>query len=166
LFVNLAIAENATQQAAIAEQHFRAALRLAPSIPDSYTYYARFLLEHSRPNEARVLLDRALKLSPSDVFARNLLAQVDRQSAESYVASSLRYYEQGQYEQSIAASRNALSLRPNYAEAWNNICAASNKLGRYPEAAEACEQALRYKPDFELARNNLEYARSMEKGPR
>ena len=27
-------------------------------------------------------------------------------------------------------------------------------------AAAACEQALRYKPDFDLARNNLQYARS------
>jgi tetratricopeptide (TPR) repeat protein len=55
----------------------------------------------------------------------------------------------------------ALELRPNYADAWNNICAGYNKLGRYEEAAAACEQALRYKPDFELARNNLQYARKM-----
>lgn len=33
-------------------------------------------------------------------------------------------------------------------------------LGRYEEAAAACEQALRYKPDFNVARNNLPYARS------
>ena len=61
--------------------------------------------------------------------------------------------------ESIAASRAALALRPNYAEAWNNIGAAYNKLGRYEEAAAACEEALRFKPDFELARNNLKYAR-------
>jgi Flp pilus assembly protein TadD len=62
-----------------------------------------------------------------------------------------------------AACRAALELRPNYAEAWNNIGAAYNKLGRYEEAAAACEQALRYKPDLELARNNLRYARQMAK---
>jgi hypothetical protein len=45
----------------------------------------------------------------------------------------------------------------------NNICAACNKLGRYGEAAPACEQALSYKPDFELAQNNLQYARKMAK---
>ena len=56
------------------------------------------------------------------------------------------------------ASRFALDLQTGYAEAWNNICAAYNKLGRYKEAAAACEQALRYKPDFDLARNNLQYA--------
>jgi len=51
-----------------------------------------------------------------------------------------------------------------YAEAWNNICAANNKLGRYQEAAQACEQALRIRPDFGLARNNLQYAREMAEG--
>ena len=52
-------------------------------------------------------------------------------------------------------------MRPNYAEAWNNIGAAYNKLGRYEEAAAACEEALRLKPDFQLARNNLQYAHEM-----
>jgi tetratricopeptide (TPR) repeat protein len=60
-------------------------------------------------------------------------------------------------------NRAAFEIRPNYAEAWNNIWAAYNKLGRYDEATAACEQALRYKPDFELARNNLQYARTMTK---
>jgi tetratricopeptide (TPR) repeat protein len=51
----------------------------------------------------------------------------------------------------------------DYADAWNNICAGYNKLGRYEEAAAACEQVLRYKSDFELAHNNLQYARKMAK---
>jgi hypothetical protein len=31
----------------------------------------------------------------------------------------------------------------------------------YEGSSRACEQALRYKPDFELAHNNLQYARKM-----
>ena len=72
-------------------------------------------------------------------------------------------YRQERYAEAIAACRTALELRPNYAEAWNNIGAAYNKLGLYEEAAAACEQALRYKPDFELARNNLRFAQEMAK---
>src|SRR5260370_34025244 len=72
LLINLAIAENATKQSALAEQHFKDALRLAPSSPDSYTYYARYLLSHSRADEARALLQSALELSPIDVTARDL----------------------------------------------------------------------------------------------
>ncbi len=169
LLINLAIAENATKQSAAAEQHFKDALRLAPTSPDSYTYYARYLLSHSRAEDARAFLRSALELSPSDLTARQLLAQADgqarnqpaTQTPESYLALSLQRYGEERYAESIAACRAALERRPNYAEAWNNICAAYNKLGRYEEAAAACEQALRYKPDFELARNNLQYARKM-----
>ena len=77
LLINLAIAENATKQSAAAEQHFKDALRLAPSFPDSYTYYARYLLSHSRADEARAFLHSALELSPTDLTARELLKQAD-----------------------------------------------------------------------------------------
>jgi Flp pilus assembly protein TadD len=161
LFINLAIAEGAMKQDAVAEQHFKEALRLAPSSPDSYTYYARFLIDRSRADEARTELERAMELSPTDLFAHDLFTRIDSQTPESLLALSLQRYREGRYAESIAACRRALELRPNYAEAWNNIGAANNKLGRYEEAAGACEQALRYKPDFELARNNLQYARDM-----
>jgi tetratricopeptide (TPR) repeat protein len=167
LFINLAIAEDATKQGAAAEQHFKDALRLAPMSPDSYTYYARYLLSHSRADEARAFLRSALELSPTDLTARELIAQTEGQAIkeptiqtpESYLALSLQLYNEERYAESIVAGRRALDLRPGYAEAWNNIGAAYNKLGRYEEAVSACEQALRYKPDFELARNNLQYAR-------
>jgi tetratricopeptide (TPR) repeat protein len=165
--INLAIAEDATKQSAQAEQHFKEALRLAPSSPDSYTYYARYLLAHSRTDEARAFLQSALELSPTDLTAHDLLAQADAQAPnqpapqtpEYYLDLSLQFYGEERYVESIVACRRALDLRPGYAEAWNNICAAYNKLGRYNEAVAACEQALRSKPDFELARNNLQYAR-------
>jgi len=160
LFVNLAIAENATKQAALAEQHFKEAMRLAPFSPESYTYYARYLLGHSRAQEADTLIRSALSLSPTDVTARDLLAQLNqRQTPEEYLALSLQRYEEGRYPESIAAAQEALQLKPDYAEAFNNICAANNRLERYEEAAKACDQALSIKPDFDLARNNLQYAR-------
>jgi Flp pilus assembly protein TadD len=167
LLINLAIAEDGTNQTALAEQHFKEALRLTPTSPDSYSYYARYLLAHSRADEARKFLRSALELSPTDLTARDLLAQADSgagnqpgsTTAESYLAQSLQFYREERYVEAIAACRRALALRPDYAEAWNNICAAYNKLGRYDEANSACEQALSHKPDFELARNNLQYAR-------
>jgi tetratricopeptide (TPR) repeat protein len=169
LLVNLAIAEDAMKQDAAAEQHFKDALRLAPTSPDSYTYYARYLLSHSRAEEARGFLHSALEISSTDLTARELLAQAERQTsnqsatqtAESYLVVSLQRYGEERYPEVIAACRAALELRPDFAEAWNNICAAYNQLGRYEQAAAAGEQALRYKPDLQLARNNLQYARKM-----
>ena len=166
LLINLAIAEDATHQTAVAEQHFRDALRLTPSTPDGYTYYARFLIDHARPEEARALLEHAIVLSPSDILARDLLGRIHAPTPESLLALSLRHYGEKRYADCIAASRAALALRPNYAEAWNNIGAAYNQLGQFKEAAAACERALQARPDFELARNNLAYARAQMQTPR
>ena len=189
VLINLAIGENTTKQSAAAEQHFKEALRLAPSSPGSYIYYARYLLPHSRVDEARAFLRSALELSPTDLTRANFcrkrkrrrailhflpahapqlvkcLIQPAPQTPEFYLALSLQLYDEGRYIESIFACRRALDLRPGYAEAWNSLGAAYNKLGRYEEAAAACEQALLYKPDLELARINLEYARAKLKTP-
>jgi tetratricopeptide (TPR) repeat protein len=77
LLINLAIAENATKQTAAAEEHFKEALRQAPSAPDGYIYYARYLLQHSRADEARALLHSALEMTPTDLTARELLKETD-----------------------------------------------------------------------------------------
>src|SRR5438067_4898512 len=61
LLINLAIAEDATKHSAVAEEHFKEALQLTPSNPDSYTYYARYLISHSRVTEARGFLQTALE---------------------------------------------------------------------------------------------------------
>jgi tetratricopeptide (TPR) repeat protein len=169
LLINLAIAEATTKQLPQAEQHFQEALRLAPSIPDSYTYYARWLLSQGRVVEARPLLHRALEFSPTDLTAQQLLAQAEGRTpggtltAESYLTLSLRYYLEERYVESITASRSALALRPGYAEAWNNIGAAYNRLGQYEKGIAACEESVRLKPGFQLAQNNLQYARQMLK---
>ena len=169
LFVNLGIAEGAVGHARLAEQHFKKALRLGPTNPDCYSYYGRWLLSQSRAGEALPLLRKAVELAPADARARDALKQAEESGSDNgtaenpatMVAHSLQLYREGRYEAAIAECHRALAIRPDYAEAWNNIGAALNQLGRYEEAVSACEQALRYKPDFELARNNLQYARSM-----
>ena len=172
LLINLAIAEDATKQTGLAGQHFQEALKLAPANPESYVFYARWLLSQFRVLEARALLRRALELSPHDLMARELMTKAEASSTaaaqptpESYLTLSLERYREGPYVESIAAARAALELRAGYAEAWNNIGAANNQLGHYEDAAAACEEALRLKPDFELARNNLLVARKMTKSP-
>lgn len=165
LLINLAIAEATTKQLPQAEQHFQEALRLAPSVPDSYTYYARWLLSQGRVAEADPLLHRALEFSPTDLTANELLAQAKARTpgiaAASYLALGFRYYFEERYAESITASHSAIALRPGYAEAWNNIGAVYNRLGRYERGIAACKEALRLKPGFERAQNNLQYARQM-----
>jgi hypothetical protein len=52
------------------------------------------------------------------------------------------------------ASLPALKLPPDYAEAYNHICAAENVRGRFAATAAACARALTLKPNCPLARNN------------
>ena len=178
LFINIAIAESALGQPVAAEQNFKQALRLAPNNPNSFTYYARWLMACARVAEARELLRQALGLSPGDLFAQDLLQQRQTPvpntsgplrpgaaSPETYVNLSLQYYNQQCYPEAIVAAEQALQLRPGFAAAYNNICAAYNQLGQYAKAATAGEQALRYQPDFPLASNNLQYARHRLNAP-
>jgi tetratricopeptide (TPR) repeat protein len=53
----------------------------------------------------------------------------------------------------------ALKLRPGYAEAYNNICSAHNKLKQYRKAVEACENALAIRADYALASGILNWAK-------
>jgi len=86
--------------------------------------------------------------------------QTQSETPEGFLSLSLSYYQAGRYEDCIIAAQQALHLNPNYAEAYNNIAAASNALGRFDDGIRAAQEAVRLKPDFELARNNLAWAQA------
>jgi tetratricopeptide (TPR) repeat protein len=79
---------------------------------------------------------------------------------EGWLTLSLAQYQARRFEDCIRSSEHALQLRPAYAEAFNNICAAENALGNWASAADACEHALAITPDYPLARNNLAFAKT------
>ena len=61
----------------------------------------------------------------------------------------------GRLEKAVASYRSALKIKPDFAEAHNNLGAALNDLGRPGEAVSSLTQALQIKPDFAVAHNNL-----------
>ena len=79
-------------------------------------------------------------------------------TASGYIALSLQYYGQGEWEESIVACINALNLNPSSSIAYNNICSSYIQLKDYDRAIAACEKAIRLDPDFQLAKNNLNAA--------
>jgi tetratricopeptide (TPR) repeat protein len=89
-------------------------------------------------------------------------AAARQQTPENYLALSLKYYEAKQFEKCIEAAREALKLRPDYALAYNNMCAAYNNLGKYDEGIKACREAIKLDPEFNLAKNNLNWALSQK----
>ncbi|WP_346238762.1 tetratricopeptide repeat protein [Niabella insulamsoli] len=111
-----------------------------------------------------------LSIDPENTKAANYLAAAHQQKAtvalpssglktsEDYINLSLVLYNAGAYEDCIAACRNALALKPDNADAYNNICAAYNMLKQWDKAKEACKKALELNPNHANAPANLKWA--------
>lgn len=72
------------------------------------------------------------------------------------------HYRNRRFTEAIAAWRDAIRLQPDYAEGYNNICAAYNELRMWDQAVEACTKAIELRPDMQLARNNLAWAKAQK----
>ena len=126
-----------------------------------------------RVEAAQVELQRALQLDTENADAHNLGGLMAlEQGADSVRQAETAGCLHGQDAQAIrrdAASkfkeaeqwfRKATTLRPDFAEAWNNLSVAALNLEAYDEAASAAEMALRdvAYASPELARANLGWA--------
>ena len=61
----------------------------------------------------------------------------------------------GQVDRSATAFKHAIALRPDYAEAYNNMGNALNNQGKLEEAVEAFSNAISLKPGYSEAYSNL-----------
>jgi tetratricopeptide (TPR) repeat protein len=119
------------------------------------------------------LAEETLRLAPDDEIARRIMANrgnperaemaamgviSGEPTPETYLDLSLREYQAGRFGDSIQAAQKALELRPDYAEAYNNISAAYNSMGKWDEGIQAAAEAVRIKPDYQLAKNNMLWA--------
>jgi tetratricopeptide (TPR) repeat protein len=69
------------------------------------------------------------------------------------VANALK--EQGKLDEAIASYNKTLAIKPDYAEAYNNMGNALKDQGKLDEAIEAYNKALAIKPDFAEAYYNM-----------
>src|ERR1019366_4654977 len=114
---------------------------------------------------ARAWLDKAPTLAPVPARAEsNAAGQTGAgiPTAEGYLEQSFLLYRAGKFADSIGAAREALKLRPNYAEAWNNIAAAYNSMSDWDQAIASGVEAVALDPSNQLARNNLAWARAQK----
>ena len=115
------------------------------------------------PNDPGILKIQAAGKKRLTKIDERLMIAKENPTPENYLSLSLLYYQKGMFEKCIEACKEALKLKPNFADAYNNICSSYNSMGKYKEAAEACEKAIAIKPDYPLAKNNLNWAKSMIK---
>jgi tetratricopeptide (TPR) repeat protein len=161
LHVNLGVAYGAVGRVVDAEASFRRAAGIAPKDWRTHFYFARWLMSVGRIDEARAESVLAASQNPADEASRNLAAQLSANqpaTADGFVVLSLGQYRAGRFRDSIASAEQALKLRPDYPEAYNNVAAGHNALGEWDLGIAAALEAIKLKPTLEIARNNLAYA--------
>lgn len=67
----------------------------------------------------------------------------------------MAYNDWGKPNEAMKAYREAIRLRPDYPEAFNNLGAAQAEAGKYTEAIESFRQAIDLKPELAIAHYNL-----------
>ena len=92
-------------------------------------------------DEAIAHYQKALKINPDNVDARNNLGNALRQK--------------GRVDEAIAHYQKALQIKPGYAEAHYNLGIALGQKGRMDEAIAQYQEALQINPDYADAHINL-----------
>jgi tetratricopeptide (TPR) repeat protein len=152
-----------TGRTADAVRQLEMAVELNPARISERDLLAKAYAAMGESERARATAAETLRLDAGDATATAMAAGGEPRSAEDWLNASLKDNQEGKYEESIADARKALKLRPDYAEAYNNIAAGCSSLGRWDEAIAAATEAIRLKPDFQLAKNNLAWAISKKK---
>ena len=138
--------------AASAITHYRNALELRPNDPAAHSNLATALLKQGQTDEARQHLEEAKRLSPAN-----------DQSADVYYATGNTFFQKRDLENAIANYRQALAVRPNFAEAHSNLGTALLLQGNVAEAISEFETTLALAPESIPTLNNL--ARLLASGP-
>ena len=153
-------------------------LSLVDSRMEARADLTALLYEQKRMEEVKAVAKRTLELAPGDAQATMYLqmaatgkSQLELEAEKSanyktpqeFLNLSLLYYNAKNYQGCIDAAQKAIKLKPDFAEAYNNICSAYNAMSKFEEGAKACEAALKINAGYTLAQNNLKYAKSMMK---
>ena len=180
VYINLGIVKNVLQKTIEAEQDFKMSLQYGSAIPDTYKYYADFLLQHGRTNEADSLCKIGLQLSPYNAELLTLKSNIEKikkaealanptvpqmlelirqnPSEDNWLNLSLAFYNAGDYQACADAAKQVLKINPKNDLAYNNICAAYNMLKEWDKAIEAGRKGLQINPNNKLLAGNLNVA--------
>ncbi len=111
-----------------AEQSFKRAIDLNPNYATTHQWYAEFLTDMGRFDEAHVQLDRATQIDPvSPIIASAVEAS---------------FYDQRKYDDAIAAGRKCIELDANFAYCYVSLGFAYEQKGMNAEAVDSIAKAM------------------------
>jgi tetratricopeptide (TPR) repeat protein len=134
-------------------EHFEQSLRLKPDNVPTLLNLARVEEQRGRLDEASGRLLAALEIDPTDTTVLLNLGVV--------------YTKAGRLDDAIAQFEEALRFpSPDQYLVHNGLGVALIRKGRTAEAVEHFQEAVRLKPEYRMARANLERALAMLSNPR
>lgn len=78
--------------------------------------------------------------------------------SQKYFDEGFNFYKLGQYEKAVESFKEAIRIRPYYADAYNWIGLSYGRLEQYEKAIEAYKEAIKLKPDYIEAQEDLGFA--------
>lgn len=131
-----------------AEEEFKHAIELNSNYAVARTWYAQFLSNMRRFDEAFAQAQIALQLEPAD--------------PTTVTHAAVPYWEAGRIDEAMAHWKKVLDLEPNYWGAYSFLGRAYVKKGMYKEAVDALERsvALRGRDNTNLGTLAYAYAKS------
>jgi predicted AlkP superfamily phosphohydrolase/phosphomutase len=83
------------------------------------------------------------------------LGYLTTENPDGYNNLGQRYQKEGKFEEAIIEYKKALTIRPQFASALNNIAICYGNLKQYDKAEENFKKALAFNPEDVFAMNNL-----------
>jgi len=165
-YADLSLANYEVQRYAQCAAAAGEAIKLKPNFAEAYNNLGAAYLKLLQYDKAVDALKKALQLKPGFVLAQNNLVAAEREvqdkgikstslTAADYVDLSLYYFQHQMYADCISACNYALILKPGYDIAYNNICAAYNKLAQWDNAIAAAKKGMALNPNNQVLKNNL-----------
>lgn len=143
IYTNLGVLYSALGNPQEAERNFLYARQLNSQNPEFYYFYADFLKKQKRYSEALQMTNIGLSLSPQHPSLNYM--KRDLQTNPQYAAS-----EQDRIQMAEKQAKDTPTP-----ENWLNLSLIYYNAGRFQDCVNAAEEALKLRPNYDLAYNNI-----------
>jgi len=129
---------------------YRSALELGPRMADAWEALGRVLMDIRKYRDAVTAFSRAVAVRPT---------------AQAYILLSIAHGGLEELDSAIAATRKAVEIEPDSADAHDALAGELKWTGQFEEATIHLHRALELNPQHRSAHSKLVYSLLMQEGP-